>query len=63
MPKDGSSVDASGGGQGQRGLGSEASANDDKAKPDVEKGPEEVLAEQSKVPREKAETKTEVETS
>jgi hypothetical protein len=36
------------GGQGQAGLGSEASTNNDKAKPDAEKGPEE-----------KAKTKTE----
>jgi hypothetical protein len=44
MPKDGSSTDASGGSQGQAGSRSEASANDNKAKPNMEKGAEEVAA-------------------
>jgi hypothetical protein len=37
-------------------LRSEASTDDDKAKPDAEKGPEEVVAEQSIVPEEKVGT-------
>jgi hypothetical protein len=44
MPKDGSSVDGSGSSQGQTGPKSEALANDE-MKPDVEKVPEEVVAE------------------
>jgi hypothetical protein len=37
--------------------------SNDKAKPDVEKCPEEVAVEQNRVPEEKTETKTKVETS
>jgi hypothetical protein len=49
--------------QGQTWSRSETSANNDKLMPDVEKGPEEVVAEQSKVPGEKAENKTQAGTS
>jgi hypothetical protein len=38
-------------------------ANNDKAKPDAKKGLEEVAAEQNRIPKEKAETKTKVGTS
>jgi hypothetical protein len=61
-PKDGSSADESGSSRGQIGLRSETSANEE-AKPNVEKGPEMVEIEQSKVPGEKGETKIEDGTS
>jgi hypothetical protein len=62
LPKDGSSTDGSGG-NCQTGPRSEASANNDKAKPEVEKCPEVVATEQNMVPEEKAETKIEAGTS
>jgi hypothetical protein len=55
---DGSSTDGSGGNQGQTGLRSETLANDE-AKPNTEKGPEEVAAEQNRAQGEKTEVKAE----
>jgi hypothetical protein len=63
MPKDGSFDDGSRDSQCQTGMRSEALTSNDKAKPDVEKCPEEVAVEQNRVPEEKTETKTKVETS
>jgi hypothetical protein len=63
MPKDRSSIDGSGGSYGQIGLRRKASANDDKVKPNAEKGPREVAAEQSKVLGEKTESRIEAGTS
>jgi hypothetical protein len=62
MPKDGSSTIGSDDSQGQTWPRGKALANDDKAKPNT-KGPKEAAAEQSMVSGEKAETRTEVETS
>jgi hypothetical protein len=58
VPKDGSATDQSGSSQGRIGLGSESLANG-KAKPDAEKSPKEVAAEEDRVPEAKVETKTE----
>jgi hypothetical protein len=63
VPKDGSSANGPGGSLGQTGPRSEASANDDKVKPDKEKGLEEVAAEKSKVPGKKIGCKIEAKTS
>jgi hypothetical protein len=62
MLKDGSSVDEPRSNQGKTGPRSKISANDE-AKPYAEKSPEEVIAEQDRVPEVKAETKTEAGTS
>jgi hypothetical protein len=51
-----------GGSQEKTGSGSESSTNVE-AKPDAERSPEEVAAEQSRVPEAKAETRTEAKTS
>jgi hypothetical protein len=59
-PNDGSSANRSRSNQGQSGLRGKTSVNDE-AKPDAEKGPKEMVAEQDRVPG--AETKTEVVTS
>jgi hypothetical protein len=61
-PKDGSSANQSGSNQGRIGLGRESSANGE-AKLDAEKSPEEVVAEQDKVLKAKAETRIEAEGS
>jgi hypothetical protein len=63
VPKDGSSTDGSGGSQGQTGLRSEDSTNVNKAKPDVEKSPEEVAAEQIMAQGKKTEASAEAGTS
>jgi hypothetical protein len=60
--KDGSSADEPGSSQGKTGPRSKILANDE-AKPYAEKSPEEVVAEQDRVPEVKAETKIEVVTS
>jgi hypothetical protein len=62
VPKDGSSVDKSGGSQGQTGPRSETSANDE-AKHNVEKGPEGVAVEQIKAQGKKIKTRMEVRAS
>jgi hypothetical protein len=62
VPKDGSSTDGSGSSQGKTGWRSETSANDE-VKPDVEKGSEEVAAEQNQVQDEKAKVSAEAGTS
>jgi hypothetical protein len=61
--KDGSSADGLGGSQGQTGPRSKASANNDKAKPDVEKSPEEVAIEQIKAQGEETEASVEAKTN
>jgi hypothetical protein len=58
VPKDGSATDQLGSSQGRIGLGSESLANGE-AKPDAEKSPKEVAAEEDRVPEAKVETKTE----
>jgi hypothetical protein len=58
VPKGGSSADGSGGSQGQTGLRSETSANDE-AKRNWEKSPEEAVVEQNEAQGEKMETRTE----
>jgi hypothetical protein len=63
VPKDGSSADGSGGSQGQTGPRSEASTNDDKAKPDAKKSPEELAVEQIKAEGKKIEASAEVRTN
>jgi hypothetical protein len=63
VPKDGSSIDGSGGSLGQIGLRSEASADDDKVKPDAQKSLEEVAVEQIKAQSKKTEASVEVGTS
>jgi hypothetical protein len=63
VPKDEASTSRLGGSQDQTWPRSEASNNNDEAKPDAEKGLGEVAVEQSRVPEEKAETKTEARTS
>jgi hypothetical protein len=60
--KSGSSANQSGGGQGQTRPRSETSAGDE-AKPDAERNPKEVAAEQNKVLGAKIETRTEAKTS
>jgi hypothetical protein len=55
--KDISSADESGSNQGQTGPRSETFTNDE-AKPGAEKSPEEVAAEQGRVPEVKAEIRT-----
>jgi hypothetical protein len=62
VPKDGSSINGLGSSQGQTRLRNEASANDE-AKPDAEKGPEEVVAEQNQAQDEKAKVSAEAGTS
>jgi hypothetical protein len=61
-PKDGSSADEPRSRQGRTWLRSKTLANDE-AKHDAEKSPEEVVAEQDRVPKVKAETKIEAGTS
>jgi hypothetical protein len=56
--KHGSSAGQSGSSQEKTGLRSETSVND-KAKPDAERSPKEVVEEQNKVPEAKAKTETE----
>jgi hypothetical protein len=63
VPKDGASASGSGGNQDQTGQRSEASANNNKEKPNAEIGPGEMVAEPNRVPEEMAKTKTKVETS
>jgi hypothetical protein len=60
--KDGSSANRSRSSQGQIGVRSETSANDE-AKLDMEKGPKEVAVEQDRVPGTEVETKIEAGTS
>jgi hypothetical protein len=62
VPEDVSSIDGSGGNQDQTGPRSGTSA-DDEVKPDTERGPEEVAAEQYKVPGARTEARTDAETS
>jgi hypothetical protein len=62
VPKDGAFVDQPGSSHGQVGPRSKTLANDE-ANTDAEKSPEEVAAEQDRVPEVKAKTKTEDETS
>jgi hypothetical protein len=57
--KDGSSTDEPGSSQGRTGPRNDTSANDE-VKPDAEKSPKEVAAEQDRVPEAKTETKTEL---
>jgi hypothetical protein len=63
VPKGGSSAYGSGGCQGQARPRSEASAKDNKAKPDAEKSPEEVAVEQVNTQGEKIDANVEVEMS
>jgi hypothetical protein len=63
VPKDGASASRSRGSQDYIGPRSKASANNDKVKPDVEKGLGEVAAEPYRVPEEKTEAKIEAGTS
>jgi hypothetical protein len=60
--KDGPSADQLESSQGRTGLRSKSSANGE-VKPDTEKSPEEVAADQNRVPEVKAETRIEAETS
>jgi hypothetical protein len=60
--QDGSFINGLGSSQGQTRLRNEASANDE-AKPDAEKGPEEVAAEQNQAQDEKAKVSAEAGTS
>jgi hypothetical protein len=62
-PKDGSSGEGSGGGQGQTGPRREALANNDKVKPGTHKSPEEVAVEQVKAQGKKPEASVEAGTS
>jgi hypothetical protein len=63
VPKDGASANRSRGSKEQTGPRSNASANDDEAKLNAERGPGEVAAEPDRVPEEKTEAKTEAGTS
>jgi hypothetical protein len=63
VPNDGASASGLGGSQGQTGPRSKVSANNDQAKPNTGRSPEEVVEEPNRVPEEKAETKIEARTN